>query len=86
MLNRDPEDRVQRTLLREDHRLEIDLDVLDVVLSDVQRFADQPRQGDGRGGKRTSVVVVADPVRVFDGYFGKQIRLILCEVEHQVQS
>jgi len=87
MLNRNPENCVQRTFLRENHWLEVDLDGLDVVQSsDVQRFADQLGEGDGGGGEGTGVVVVADPVGVFDRHLGKQIGLILREVEHQVQS
>jgi hypothetical protein len=87
MLNRNPENCVQWTFLRENHWLKVDLDGLDVVQSsDVQRFADQLGEGDGGGGEGTGVVVVADPVGVLDRHFGKQIGLILREVEHQVQS
>ena len=41
MLNGDGEEDVQGTLLREEHLLQVDVDRLEIVLTDVQRFDDQ---------------------------------------------
>ena len=43
-------------------------------------------ESNGGCGEGAGVVVVPDPVRVLDGHLGKQVRLVLSERIHQVQS